>query len=146
VHSLSKRSNLAGYRAGFVAGDPELVRRLLEVRKHAGMIMPAPVQAAMTAALGDDAHAEEQRARYAARRAALRPVLERAGWRVEHSEAGLYLWATNGQDCWEQVRILAENGILVAPGDFYGAAGRGHIRIAVTATDERIDAAVSRLQ
>ncbi len=146
VHSLSKRSNLAGYRAGFVSGDPELVRRLLEVRKHAGMIMPAPVQAAMTAALGDDEHVEEQRARYAARRRALRPALERAGWRVEHSEAGLYLWAANGSDCWEQVRILAENGILVAPGDFYGAAGRGHIRIAVTATDERIDAAVSRLQ
>ncbi|MEV5411628.1 succinyldiaminopimelate transaminase [Thermopolyspora sp. NPDC052614] len=146
VHSLSKRSNLAGYRAGFVTGDPKLVRQLLEIRKHAGMMMPAPVQAAMTAALGDDEHAEEQRARYAARRRALRPALERAGWRIEHSEAGLYLWAANGSDCWEQVRILAENGILVAPGDFYGVAGRAHIRIAVTATDERIDAAVSRLQ
>ncbi len=146
VHSLSKRSNLAGYRAGFVTGDPRLVRELLEVRKHAGMMVPAPVQAAMTAALQDDAHLEEQRARYAARRARLRPALERAGWRIEHSEAGLYLWATNGADCWEQVRDLAERGILVAPGDFYGPAGRKHVRIAVTATDERIDAAVSRLQ
>ncbi|GGM83645.1 aminotransferase [Thermopolyspora flexuosa] len=146
VHSLSKRSNLAGYRAGFVTGDPRLVRELLEVRKHAGMMVPAPVQAAMTAALRDDAHLEEQRARYAARRARLRPALERAGWRIEHSEAGLYLWATNGADCWEQVRDLAEKGILVAPGDFYGPAGRKHVRIAVTATDERIDAAVSRLQ
>jgi len=146
VHSLSKRSNLAGYRAAFVAGDPKLIKQLLEVRKHAGMIMPGPVQAAMIAALGDDAHVEEQRARYAARRAALRPALERAGWRIDHSEAGLYLWATNGSDCWEQVRVLAENGILVAPGEFYGVAGRGHIRIAVTATDERIDAAVTRLQ
>ncbi|HEY9524214.1 MAG TPA: succinyldiaminopimelate transaminase, partial [Thermopolyspora sp.] len=146
VHSLSKRSNLAGYRAAFVAGDPVLVRRLLEVRKHAGMIMPEPVQAAMIAALGDDTHADEQRIRYAARRAALRPALESAGWRIEHSSAGLYLWATNDSDCWDQVRVLAKNGILVAPGDFYGSAGKRHIRIAITATDERISAAVSRLQ
>ncbi|GAA5077233.1 succinyldiaminopimelate transaminase [Thermocatellispora tengchongensis] len=146
VHSLSKRSNLAGYRAAFVAGDPELIMRLLEVRKHAGMMVPAPVQAAMTAALDDDAHAEEQRERYAARRALLRPALEKAGWRVEHSTAGLYLWATNGAGCWEQVRELAEKGILVAPGDFYGTAGERHVRIAVTASDERISAAVGRLQ
>ncbi|RJL33439.1 succinyldiaminopimelate transaminase [Bailinhaonella thermotolerans] len=145
LHSLSKRSNLAGYRAGFVAGDPALIARLLEVRKHAGMIVPAPVQAAMAAALDDDAHAEEQRARYAARRARLRPALEAAGWRVEHSEAGLYLWAGRDEDCWEQVRALAEKGVLVAPGDFYGAAGKRHVRVAVTATDERIDAAVARL-
>ncbi|WP_084957421.1 succinyldiaminopimelate transaminase [Thermoactinospora rubra] len=145
VHSLSKRSNLAGYRAGFVTGDPLLVKRLLEIRKHGGMLMPAPVQAAMAAALDDDAHAEEQRARYAARRAKLRPALEKAGWQIEHSVAGLYLWATNGADCWEQVRQLAEIGILAAPGDFYGTAGSRHIRIALTATDERIDAAVTRL-
>lgn len=146
VHSLSKRSNLAGYRAGFVAGDPALIQRLLEVRKHAGMLMPAPVQAAMAVALDDDAHVTEQRARYAARRAVLRPALEAAGWRVDHSTAGLYLWASNGMDCWKQARILAENGILVAPGDFYGKAGSAHIRIAVTASDERISAAVRRLQ
>ncbi|MEV0587423.1 succinyldiaminopimelate transaminase [Nonomuraea sp. NPDC050310] len=146
VHSLSKRSNLAGYRAGFVTGDPVLVKRLLEIRKHAGMLMPAPVQAAMTAALADDAHADEQRERYAARRAILRPALEKAGWRVDHSTAGLYLWASNGEDCWQQVGQLADLGILAAPGDFYGVAGRSHIRIAVTATDERISAAVSRLQ
>ncbi|GIH77387.1 succinyldiaminopimelate transaminase [Planobispora longispora] len=146
VHSLSKRSNLAGYRAGFVAGDSALIRRLLEVRKHAGMIVPAPVQAAMAAALDDDAHADEQRARYAARREALRPALEAAGWRIEHSAAGLYLWASNGEGCWDQVRTLAEKGILVAPGDFYGEAGSRHVRIAVTASDERVDAAVRRLQ
>ncbi|MFC0865782.1 succinyldiaminopimelate transaminase [Sphaerimonospora cavernae] len=146
VHSLSKRSNLAGYRAGFVAGDSSLVKRLLEVRKHAGMIMPAPVQAAMAVALDDDRHAQEQRERYAWRRAVLRPALERAGWRIEHSTAGLYLWATNGTNCWDQVRALAEKGILVAPGDFYGDAGRSHIRVAITATDERVDAAVMRLQ
>ncbi|GAA4098119.1 succinyldiaminopimelate transaminase [Nonomuraea soli] len=146
VHSLSKRSNLAGYRAGFVTGDPVLVKRLLEIRKHGGMIMPAPVQAAMTAALADDAHAEEQRERYSARRAVLRPALEKAGWSIEHSEAGLYFWASNGRDCWTQVAELAEIGILAAPGDFYGTAGSSHIRIAVTATDERISAAVRRLQ
>jgi succinyldiaminopimelate transaminase len=146
VHSLSKRSNLAGYRAGFIAGDPALVAELLEIRKHAGMIMPAPVQAAMTAALGDDAHADEQRARYAARRARLRPALEAAGWRVSHSQAGLYLWAEHpGRDGRASVDVLAELGILVAPGEFYGPAGARHVRVALTATDERIDAAAKRL-
>lgn len=147
VHSLSKRSNMAGYRAGFVSGDPALVRELLEVRRHAGLMVPWPVQAAMIAALGDAAHVEEQRGRYAARRARLRPALERAGWRVSHSEAGLYLWAGHPSygDCWEQVARLADLGILVAPGEFYGPAGRGSVRIALTATDERVAAAVSRL-
>jgi succinyldiaminopimelate transaminase len=146
VHSLSKRSNLAGYRAGFVTGDPSLVAELLEVRKHAGMMVPAPVQAAMAAALSDDAHAEEQRARYAARRARLRPALEAAGWAVTDSEAGLYLWAAHPDlDCWGSVGQLADLGILAAPGDFYGPAGVRHVRVALTATDERIDAAVSRL-
>lgn len=146
VHSLSKRSNLAGYRAGFVAGDPGLVGELLAVRKHAGMIVPAPVQAAMRAALDDDAHAEEQRERYAARRAPLRAALERAGWRITHSEAGLYLWATHpDHDAWGSVRLLAERGILVAPGDFYVPAGAEHVRVALTATDERVAAAAKRL-
>ncbi len=146
VHSLSKRSNLAGYRAGFVTGDPALVTALLEVRKHAGMIVPGPVQAAMTAALRDDAHAERQRAAYAARRARLRPALEAAGWQVTHSEAGLYLWAAHpGRDGRASVAALAEAGILVAPGDFYGPDGAGHIRVALTATDERVDAAAKRL-
>lgn len=146
VHSLSKRSNLAGYRAGFVAGDLALIKRLLEIRKHAGMLMPAPVQAAMTAVLSDDAHADAQRARYGARRALLRPALEKAGWRVDHSTAGLYLWASNGTESWRQVGELADLGILVAPGDFYGPTGTSHVRIALTATDERISAAVARLQ
>jgi succinyldiaminopimelate transaminase len=146
VHSLSKRSNMAGYRAGFVAGDPALVAELLEIRKHAGMMMPAPIQAAMAAALDDDAHAREQRDRYAARRARLRPALEAAGWAVEHSEAGLYLWASHADlDCWGSVGKLAELGILVAPGEFYGPSGARHIRVALTATDERIDAAIGRL-
>ncbi len=147
VHSLSKRSNMAGYRAGFVCGDPALVASLLEVRKHAGMMVPLPVQAAMTAALEDDAHADLQRSRYEARRAELRPALEAAGWAVSHSEAGLYLWASRpGLDCWESVELLASAGILVAPGDFYGASGSQHVRVALTASDERIAAAAARLQ
>jgi succinyldiaminopimelate transaminase len=146
VHSLSKRSNMAGYRAGFVTGDPELVGELRAIRSHAGMMVPAPVQAAMTAALGDDAHADAQRARYAARGAALRPALAAAGWVAEHSAAGLYLWAAHPDyDCWGSVRVLAQAGILVAPGEFYGPAGARHIRVALTATDERIAAAVGRL-
>jgi succinyldiaminopimelate transaminase len=146
VHSLSKRSNLAGYRAGFVTGDADLIAELLEVRKHAGMIVPAPVQAAMTAALNDDAHAEVQRARYAARRERLREALRTAGWVVEASPAGLYLWASHPDlDCRASVQRLALAGILVAPGEIYGPAGVRHIRVALTATDERIDAAVSRL-
>jgi succinyldiaminopimelate transaminase len=146
VHSLSKRSTMAGYRFGFVTGDPELIAELLEIRKHAGMIVPAPVQAAAAAALADDAHADAQRARYGARRDVLRPALETAGWAVEHSQAGLYLWAAHpGRDCWESVAVLAEAGILVAPGSVYGPKGGRHIRVALTATDERIAAAASRL-
>jgi succinyldiaminopimelate transaminase len=145
VHSLSKRSNLAGYRAGFVTGDPAAVRQLLEVRRHAGMMVPAPVQAAMTAALDDDAHADEQRARYARRRAALRKALVSYGFRIEHSEAALYLWATLDEPCWDTTARLAELGILVAPGEFYGAKGGRHVRVAFTAGDEHVAAAVKRL-
>jgi succinyldiaminopimelate transaminase len=145
VHSLSKRSNLAGYRAGFVTGDGELIAELLEVRKHAGMIVPAPVQAAMVAALDDDAHVEEQRARYLARRAILLPALVSAGFSVDHSQGGLYLWATRDEDCWVSIEWLAQLGILAGPGIFYGEAGRRHVRVALTATDERVAAAASRL-
>ncbi len=145
VHSLSKRSNLAGYRAGFVGGDPALIGELLAVRKHAGMIPPAPVQAAMVAALGDESHVAEQRARYAARRSTLQAALTGAGFEISHSEAGLYLWATRGEDCWATVDWLAQRGILVAPGAFYGPAAAGHVRVALTASDERVAAAARRL-
>jgi succinyldiaminopimelate transaminase len=146
VHSLSKRSNMAGYRFGFVTGDPSLVAELLAIRKQAGMIVPGPVQAAAVAALNDDAHADAQQARYAARRAVLRPALEAAGWAVEHSQAGLYLWAAHpGRDCWESLAALAEAGILVAPGSVYGSRGARNVRVALTATDERIAAAAERL-
>jgi succinyldiaminopimelate transaminase len=145
VHSLSKRSNLAGYRAGFVAGDPALVGRLLEIRKHAGMMLPAPVQAAMVAALSDETHAAEQRARYARRREVLAAGFRTAGFAIEHSAAGLYLWMSRGEDGWSTVDWLASRGILAAPGDFYGPAGAQHVRVALTASDERCAAAVSRL-
>jgi succinyldiaminopimelate transaminase len=147
VHSLSKRSSLAGYRAGFVTGDPALVASLLEIRKHAGLIVPGPVQAAMTAALNDDAHAAEQRERYAARRSVLRAALAETGWTIDHSEAGLYLWASlPGHDCWSAAGLLAAEGILVAPGELYGAEGKRHVRLALTATDERIGSAAGRLR
>jgi succinyldiaminopimelate transaminase len=145
VYSTSKQSNLAGYRAAFVAGDPALVQRVLEVRKHAGMMMPWPVQRALVAALGDHEHVSAQKARYAARRATLLPALEAFGLRVEDSEAGLYLWATAGEPGRRTVDRLAERGILVAPGDFYGPLGTDHVRVALTGTDERVAAAAHRL-
>ncbi len=150
VHSLSKRSNLAGYRCGFVAGDPAVVGELLAVRKHLGLMMPGPQQRAMVAALDDDAHVRAQHALYAARRAVLREALQRAGFRIDHSEASLYLWAQRlvggvGEDCWDTLAWLAERGILGAPGSFYGAAGRQHVRVAFTATDERVASAAARL-
>jgi succinyldiaminopimelate transaminase len=145
IHSLSKSSSMAGYRAGFVAGDPAVVAELLAVRKHAGMMVPTPVQAAMVAALSDDVHEREQRVRYARRRNALLPAVRAAGLTVDHSEGGLYLWATRGEAGRETVTWFARRGILVAPGDFYGPQGAQHVRIALTATDERIQAAVSRL-
>ncbi|EST39118.1 N-succinyldiaminopimelate aminotransferase [Streptomycetaceae bacterium MP113-05] len=145
VHSLSKRSNLAGYRAAFLAGDAEVLQELLLIRKHGGMMTPAPVQAAAAAALSDDAHVAAQRERYGARRTALRGALEASGFRIEHSEASLYLWATRDEPCWETVGALADRGVLVAPGDFYGPAGDRFVRVAFTATDERVRAAVTRL-
>ncbi len=141
LHSLSKRSNMAGYRAGFLAGCAGLLGELLEVRKHSGLMVPGPVQDAMVALLGDHDHVAEQRERYLARRAVLKPALEAAGFRIDHSEGSLYLWATRGEDCRATVDWLAERGILAAPGDFYGPAGRRHVRIALTASDERIAAA-----
>ena len=145
VHSLSKSSSLAGYRAGFAAGDGALVAELLAVRKHAGMMVPNPVQAAMVAALDDDEHQTAQRDRYARRREVLLAALRSAGFTVEHSQAGLYLWATRGEPCRATVDWLARRGILVAPGDFYGPAGTQHVRVALTATDERVAAAAARL-
>lgn len=145
VYSLSKQSNLAGYRAAFLAGDPALVARLLTARKHLGLMLPAPVQAAMVAALGDDAHVAVQKERYGARRAVLKPAVEAAGFRIDRSEAGLYLWATRGEDAWDSMAALAELGILAGPGHFYGPHHPQHVRLSLTASDERIAAAAARL-
>lgn len=146
VGSLSKSSNLAGYRAGFAAGCSDLIGELVQARKHLGLNPPAPVQAAMVAALNDDQHVAEQRDRYRARRTVLMAALEVAGLRVDESRAGLYLWATRGDDAWATVGALAAAGILVTPGTFYGAAGAQHVRISLTATDDVVATAARRLE
>jgi succinyldiaminopimelate transaminase len=146
VHSLSKRSSMAGYRAAFVIGDPSLIAAIREVRKHAGMMVALPVQHAMIAALGDEKHVLEQRARYNARRATLAPALTKAGFDIEESAAGLYIWCTRKESSWDSVKWLAEIGIIATPGIFYGEKGASHIRIAMTATDEQIKSAAARIE
>ncbi|WP_237200329.1 succinyldiaminopimelate transaminase [Rothia nasimurium] len=145
AYSLSKQSNFAGYRGAFLAGDPTIMANLVNSRKHAGMIVPAPVQVAMTAALQDDAHVEAQKDLYRARREILLPALQAFGLTVENSEAGLYLWATAGEDTWATVQRFAEKGIIIGPGVFYGEAGHGYVRIALTGSDADIAAAAQRL-
>ncbi|GAA1263493.1 succinyldiaminopimelate transaminase [Arthrobacter pascens] len=145
LYSLSKQSNLAGYRAAFVAGDEKIMASLVNTRKHAGMIVPSPIMAAMEAALNDEEHVRIQKAAYRRRREILLPALQSIGFNVEHSEAGLYLWATAGQDTWHTVQFLAEQGIIVGPGSFYGRAGEGYVRFSITGSDERIAAAAERL-
>ncbi|MGB2838306.1 MAG: succinyldiaminopimelate transaminase [Actinomycetes bacterium] len=145
LHSLSKRSNMAGYRAGFVTGDASLIAAMLEARKHLGCMMPSPVQAAMQAALDDDAHVVEQRRRYSGRRQLLVAAVREAGFVVDHSEAGLYLWLTRDEPCMQTVSWFAQRGVLVAPGDFYGVRGAKHVRVALTASDEHIQAAAARI-
>jgi succinyldiaminopimelate transaminase len=145
VYSLSKQSNVAGYRAAFVAGDPAIMANLVNSRKHAGMIVPYPVQEAMRVALGDDSHVQAQKDLYRGRRERLVPALQQFDLEIKDSDAGLYLWSTAGEDTWDTVGRLADLGIVVGPGVFYGDAGTGFVRVALTGTDERIDAAVARL-
>ncbi|MFE5673111.1 succinyldiaminopimelate transaminase [Agromyces sp. NPDC056523] len=146
IYSLSKQSNMAGYRAAFVAGCHDSIARLTTARKHAGLMVPAPLQAAMTVALGDDAHVAEQKERYRSRRSLLKPALQDAGFRIDHSEAGLYLWATEGRDAWESIGRLADLGILGGPGHFYGTHFPQHVRLSLTAPDERIASGAARLR
>ena len=145
VHSLSKRSNLAGYRAALIIGDPALIATIREVRKHAGLMVPLPVQRAMTVALTDEVHAAEQAARYRNRRSVLQPALEAAGFKVEFTDAGLYIWCSRGEQDWDSVSWLAGLGIIATPGHFYGPAGDHHIRVALTATDADIASAAARI-
>lgn len=146
VYSLSKQSNFAGYRGAFIAGDAEIMPNLINSRKHAGMIVPTPVQAAMAAALNDDAHVEAQKDLYRARRDLLLPAVQKFGLTVENSEAGLYLWATAGEDTWTTVQRFAELGILIGPGVFYGESGEGYVRLALTGSDSDIEKAAARLK
>lgn len=152
VYSLSKQSNMAGYRAAFVAGDTTLIAALINLRSHTGMVVPGPIQQAMIAALGDDEHVTTQKARYRARRTQLIDAIHTAGLVVEHSEAGLYLWVRDPavsqptpEDSWALVDRFAQAGILVGPGVFYSSAGDGYIRISLTATDGDVHQAVTRL-
>ena len=145
LHSLSKRSNLAGYRAAFIAGDSELIRKLLEIRKHLGMMLPLPIQRAMTVALQDEIHVEKQADIYRNRRRILVPALTKLGFRIEHSQAGLYIWCTRNESDWETVAWFADRGILVTPGSFYGSAGSKFVRIALTATDTQITEVAQRI-
>lgn len=145
AYSLSKQSNLAGYRAAFLAGDAQLMPNIINTRKHAGMIVPAPVQAAMVAALGNDEHVAHQKNLYRARRHKLVQALTAAGARIEGSEAGLYLWVTFGEGTWDSIERLARLGIVAGPGVFYGEGCDGFVRIALTASDEAVDAAATRL-
>ena len=145
IHSLSKRSSMAGYRAAMMIGDKDLIAKILEVRKHAGMMVPLPVQKSMVAALSDNKHVALQRDLYNSRKAKVRSAIEKHGFKVEHSEAGLYLWATRAEADWDSVSWFAEHGILVTPGHFYGEKGGKHVRIAMTATDAQIDELVKRI-
>ena len=146
VHSLSKRSSMAGYRGAFLIGDAKLISQIREIRKHAGMMVPLPIQNAMVAALSDESHVVEQRDRYNARRATLAPALTAAGFKIEESAAGLYIWCTRSEDCWKSVEWLANLGIVATPGSFYGELGSAHIRIAMTATDAQIREAANRIK
>jgi succinyldiaminopimelate transaminase len=149
VHSVSKRSNLAGMRVGFYAGDEDLVHYLVETRKHVGLMAPTPVQAAAAAALGDDEHVAVQRARYAERRALMRDALEQHGLVHDGGDTLFYLWlrAANGaDDGWEiAARLAHEAGLLVSPGDLYGAAGADHVRLALVQPNDRLELALDRL-
>jgi aspartate/methionine/tyrosine aminotransferase len=147
LHSLSKRSNLAGLRTGFYAGDPDLVHYLAEVRKHVGMMTPGPVQAAAVVALGDDAHVDEQRERYRQRLALLAQAFTGAGLRCPPPQGTFYLWAqAGGGDAWAAADDLARaGGVVVAPGDFYGPAGAGWLRAAVVHPIERLQLVADRL-
>lgn len=146
AYSLSKQSNMAGYRAAFAVGSSKLIRDLVNLRMHAGMIMPLPTQQAVIAALGDYEHVAKEKEIYKKRRQVLLAAVRKYGFEVSDSEAGLYLWATFGEDCWKTVAKMAELGIVVVPGSFYGEFALDHVRFSITATDSDIARAASRLE
>lgn len=145
LYSLSKQSNLAGYRAAFAAGDASLIQPIVNLRMHSGLMMPAPVQKAVVAALGDEEHVQIEREIYRSRRDVLLKAVLDYGFEVNDSEAGLYIWATMGKDCWATVTEMAELGILVVPGEFYEGSSSKHVRFSITATDDKIAEGAQRL-
>ena len=145
LYSLSKQSNLAGYRAAFAAGDAKLIQPIVNLRMHSGLMMPAPVQKAVIAALGDSEHVAIEREIYRSRRDVLLDAVKQYGFEVSDSEAGLYLWASLGEDCWQTVKRMADIGILVVPGEFYQESGSKHVRFSITATDDKIAEGAKRL-
>jgi aspartate/methionine/tyrosine aminotransferase len=136
---------MAGYRGAFVAGDSKLIAQLLEIRKHMGMMLPLPIQRSMAIALSDQSHVDKQAGRYQARREVLAKALIAAGFKIEFSEAGLYIWCSRDESDWDSVAWFAELGILVTPGSFYGVKANRYVRIALTASDENISSAASRI-
>jgi succinyldiaminopimelate transaminase len=146
LYSLSKQSNLAGYRAAFAVGEAGLIKAIVNLRMHSGMITPMPIQKAMVAALKDEAHVAQERQVYGRRRQLLLEAIREYGFEVSASEAGLYLWATMGEDCWTTVKRMAELGIVVVPGTFYGESSPNHVRFSLTATDANIAEAAKRLR
>jgi len=146
AYSLSKQSNLAGYRAALVAGDEQLISRLTLLRRHLGMMIPGPIQRAMAVGLGDDEHVRAQYRVYQRRRAVLTQALTQAGFEIDHSQAGLYLWVRReGMQAWDIVEFMATRGIIVGPGTFYGERGANHVRMSLTAPDDRVDQGAERM-
>jgi succinyldiaminopimelate transaminase len=146
VYSLSKLSNLAGYRAAFAVGEASLIKGLVNLRMHSGLNTPAPVQRAMVVALGDYEHVAIAKEIYRERREVLLAAIREYGFDLADSEAGLYLWATLGEDCWKTVDRMADLGIVVVPGIFYGEHATDFVRFSITATDDKIAEAASRLR
>ena len=145
-YSLSKQSNLAGYRAAFAVGEASLIKGLVNLRMHSGLNTPAPTQRVMTVALGDYEHVAVEKELYRERREVLLEAVRGYGFELSDSEAGLYLWATLGEDCWKTVDRMAELGIVVVPGTFYGEHSTQHVRFSLTATDDKIAEAANRLR
>jgi succinyldiaminopimelate transaminase len=146
LYSLSKQSNMAGYRAAFAVGSKQLIKDLVNLRMHAGMIMPLPTQQAVIAALGDAEHVFVEKEIYRRRREVLLQAVRNYGFELSDSQAGLYLWATLNEDCWSTVEKMAELGIVVVPGSFYGEFSTKHVRFSLTATDQDISRAAVRLE
>jgi succinyldiaminopimelate transaminase len=146
LYSLSKQSNMAGYRAAFAVGAADLIKGLVNLRMHSGLNTPGPVQRAMAVALGDEEHVRVEKEIYRERRTVLLDAIRDYGFELAESQAGLYLWATLNEDCWKTVDRMAELGIVVVPGTFYGPSNDKYVRFSITATDDKIAEGARRLR